>query len=326
MSYHEHTMKILFIGHRDPLHSSAGGYDKIANFPESDVLWDKDAPFGFLPMHKSGKIINTIFLDLKARRKMKSYDVAHYFYGDGLQFPFSKRRHTKIVATIHMDIKKRTRRPKKFIQTLQSLDGVVSLSTSQQKELAALGIRSTFIPHGFDKPEYKYCDNSLDKSKINIVISGSNYRDIETMRSVIRFCLKERSDIVFHLLGQPANVKEDFKEYQNAKCYPRLSDNLYYSLISDCDYSFLPLTFATANNALLEAEFLGVRSILPDIDGISDYAAPSPMNIYYNNLEPAELIFKDILKSNKSEELVTYSEKFLWKNIYPQLMSFYKSL
>lgn len=319
-------MRILFIGHRDPLHSAAGGYDKIANCPGSDVLWDKDAPFGFIPMHKSGKIINTFFLDLKARMKMKRYDVVHYFYGDGLLLPFSKKRHTKVVATIHMDIKKRKRAPKRFVKTLKSLDGVITLSKSQQKELEQLGIHSVFIPHGFDKPHFTYCDNKLDRTKINIVISGSNYRDFETMRAAISFCRKERRDIIFHLLGQPAKVKEELKGDENAICYPRLDDDHYYSLISDCDYNFLPLTFATANNALLEASFLGVRSILPNIEGILDYAAPAPMNMYYDTIKQVETIFKGLGKSDRSEELITYSEKFLWENIYPQLMLFYKSL
>ncbi len=319
-------MRILFIGHRDPLHSAAGGYDKIVHCPGSDVLWDKDALFGFIPMHKSGKIINTFFLDLKARQKMKNCDVVHFFYGDGLLFPFSKKRHVKVVATVHMDIKKRKRAPKRFIKTLQSLDGVITLSKSQQKELEELGINSVFIPHGFEKPLYNYCDNRLEKTKINVVISGTNYRDFETMRAVIDFCRRERHDIVFHLLGQPANVKEELKNYENAICYPRLSDDHYYSLISDCDYNFLPLTFATANNALLEASFLGVRSILPNIDGITDYAAPAPMNLYYDSIQQVENIFKDLVKSEKSEELVKHSERFLWENIYPQLISFYKSL
>ena len=46
--------------------------------------------------------------------------------------------------------------------------------------------------------------------------------------------------------------------YKNAITYDWVDDNVYYTLLSKCDYNFLPLAFATANNTLLEAQFLGI--------------------------------------------------------------------
>jgi len=318
--------RILFVGYRDPYHSSAGGYDKITNYPGADVLLDIDVPFGFIPMHQRGKVINTICLDIIARSRKDKYDIIHYFYGDMLLFPFHKVGGGKVVATIHMDLNQRVKLANEFIKTLQSLDGVISLSSKQKEELKRFGINSTFIPHGFNEPIFIKKDMKLDKDKINIVISGSNYRDEETMLSAINYCKENKPEVYFHLLGQSTIVKNRLLGYINSHCYPRLSDDEYYSLMSSCDYNFLPLTFATANNALLEAEFLGLRSILPKIPGIEDYAASEPINIFYSSNEDIERLFDELKKEVESKELKDYARRFLWSNIYPQLEIFFNSL
>ena len=82
---------------------------------------------------------------------------------------------------------------------------------------------------------------------------------VEQMRSL-------RPDIMFHAVGQCSDWKKRMSSMENITVYPFLSDD-YYSLLSKCDYNFLPLTFATANNALLEAQALGITSILPKISG-----------------------------------------------------------
>lgn len=320
-------VKVLFVGFRDPFHSAAGGYDKITGYPNSDILLDKDVALGFIPMHKSGKVLNTFCLDLVARMRRRKYDVTHYFYGDMLIFPFKSNKKHKVVATIHQDVKQRHRNSEMFKKTLKSLDGVVCLSSAQQKLLQdEFGVHSVFIPHGFEKPVFDHVANMVDKSKINVVIIGSNYRDIETMKLAIDYCRISCSGIFFHLLGQPAHIKELFSEYGNAKCYSRLNDNEYYSLISDCDYNFLPLTFATANNALLEAQFLGVTSILPQMEGIDDYAAPGPLNLFYKSNDDLQKVFSALEQKSNNRDLQLFAERFLWSNIYPQLKNFYNKL
>lgn len=319
-------LKILFVGLADPNHSKAGGYHKIAYMPDTKVFWDKDAMFGFLKPNKRGKIINVFFQELQARWKSRQYDVTHFFYGDQLLFPF-RRKHGKIVATVHMNISSRKRNPKLFLKTLHSLDAVVSLSTCQQNELQEqYDIKSVFIPHGFDRPEFEKKETNIDQNSINIVVSGSNYRDYENLYKAINYCQVNCPNIKFHLLGQPSKVKDKLLHYCNVKCYPRLDDDMYYSVISDCDYNFLPLTFATANNALLEAQFLGVRSILPSISGIEDYAAPAPMNVFYSSYDEMLSLFANLTKQYTSTEIAEYAERFLWSNIYPIIEDFYETL
>lgn len=318
-------MKILYEGLRDPNHSSAGGYDWITHYPGAETLWDYQAPFSFIKPNQRGKRINLFFQDLKARKMAQDYDILHYFYGDNLRRSFHNNRNYKVVATIHMDINKKKNKSV-FVDILKSLDGVITLSSSQQAHLQKIGISSVFIPHGFNKPIFNKQETGMDFSRINIVVSGSNYRDVEMLQAAIDYCEKNIKTVFFHLLGQPKGVKELLSNCSNALCYPRLDDDRYYSIIADCDYSFLPLTFATANNALLESQFLGVRSILPRITGIEDYAAPAPLNDYYGTWEELANILSNLTKQELDTEIQEYSEKFQWDNIYKQLERYYKTL
>ena len=318
-------MKVLYVGLRDPRHSSAGGYDWITRYPGSKTLWDYQALFSFLKPNQRGKRINLFFQDLKARRMAKEYDIVHYFYGDNLKREFPPNRDYKVVATIHMDITKK-KEMEGFVRILNSLDGVVTLSTSQKKTLEQLGVSSVFIPHGFNDPVFTTVDMGIDKRMINIVVSGSNYRDIETLHYAIDYCEKNRNDIRFHLLGQPSSIKDGLANKINAICYPRLDDDHYYSLMAACDFSFLPLTFATANNALLEAQFLGIKGILPQIEGISDYAAPAPLNYFYSSKKDLDSFFYSVEKNNVSEDLKDFSARFKWDAVYKQLLEYYNTL
>ena len=325
-------MKILYSGFRDKNHSSAGGYDKIVNFPESSYISDQDVPFGYIPVGKKGKSINLLFLDIYTRIIRYRFDVVHFFYGDNILFPYMKSRKHKIVATVHLDIEKHKRMQKIFIKSLRNIDGVIVLSSEQEKSFKEkYNINATFIPHGFSKPIFHECDISmfsyLKSENINIFFSGTNYRDFEILFKSIDYTNKNHLNIFFHVVGQKDfYIINRIKEYKNAYCYSRLSDDEYFTLLSNCDYNFLPLLFSTANNALLEAQFLGVKSILPNISGINDYAAPYPINIFYNNLDDLEKIWGFIHKNSRSVALMEYANQFLWNNIYHRLELFYRNL
>lgn len=66
-----------------------------------------------------------------------------------------------------------------------------------------------FIPHGFNRPKFKKVESGLNKSKINVCVLGQNYRDYDTMETIIKFCLEHRNDICFHMIGQPQRIKNN---------------------------------------------------------------------------------------------------------------------
>lgn len=326
-------MKVLYSGFADRSHSSFGGYHNIVNFPHcGKVLLSRDYFLGELDRKYRLRKIPLTLLDLDTRRQRRNYDITHLFYGEITMIPFlpyPKDKKHKTVITLHLDIEKQ-RFHKFFLKNLSFFDGIIVLSTQQQEYYRnKYGIETAFIPHGFDTPTFSYkiprdtTGRSIDTTCINLITSGKNYRDFDTLKATVE---KFRDDerFVFHLIGTPAEVKKDLSQFPNVHIYPRIDNDEYYSLIKSCDYGFLPVTFATANNALLETQAIGLKSILPNIAGIQDYAAEA--NLFYSSTEELFSLIDSLHKSTISEEILQHAKKFLWKNIFNQLNEYYSNL
>lgn len=314
-------MKVLFVGYRDMRHSKFGGYDYIAKFPDADYLDAAKLPFGFIPVGKRGKKLNLMFLDRIARLKSVGYNVVHYFYSDFMLFNnFPQKRNCEFVATVHMKSENFSSRQ---IEILKSFDKVVCLSSSEEKNLRNIGINAFFVPHGFNRPVFNNANiENFDKNKINLFYSGMNYRDFDAFVKIVDFSNEKELGICFYAVGQSKENKEKLFLKDNVIVCPRLSDDEYYSLLSLCDYNFLPMTFSTANNALLEAQSLGVSSVLPKISGVLDYASEKD-NVFYADISELEKLFMKIRKKSASESLVDFSEKYAWYEIYKKLAQVY---
>lgn len=322
--------KILFVGTRDLAHSSAGGYHRIAYMKGSrrvvSVL-DSSAK-NFLLFRKILAKLGCIWIYTVLRLLRPYFDVTHCFMADLMKRPLKKSKKHKLVLTVHLDVKKRKKRKKEYMELLLGADKVVALSTQQTNELKQLGVNAVFIPHGFNTPVFKQVDkiiDSLDTTKVNIIMTGKQSRDNELALRIMK-ATENTTDIRFHLVGSHNNLKEGVSGLKHVTVYPRLSDDEYFTLLSNCDYSFMPLTFATANNAVLESQFMGIQGIYPDISGISDYAAPEPMNIFYKSSEDLLEIMNRLQKHAPDSRLKEYAARFSWDNVYKELNSLYESL
>lgn len=322
-------MKLIYSGFRDNRHSKFGGYDWIRFYPQADYISDKDVPLGNIEVGQKGKTINLRLLDFATRKKAKNYDIVHYFYGDlGIYKPFPKNRNYKVIATIHNNTDKLEKHHRNIIECIKSLDAVIVLNSAQAIYLKEkYNLNAFFIPHGFNKPNFKLIPaneiiKGFDAEKINLAVIGRQYRDYDTLHLAIK---NSNEKIHFYLIGLAKGEKQNFSSYKNVTLCPRLDDDSYYSLISLCDYSFLPLTFATANNALMESQYLGIKCILPKINGVLDYAA-SKENFFYGNNTELLSILNSIKKSSPSEYLKNYANKYTWKNVYEKLTNLYKTI
>lgn len=325
-------MKVLFSGFRDPNHSSSGGYDKITQMGiEKGIVFLENLPFGKNLKSKKIKIAK-IIAEIITLIKRRNFDVTHFIYGDitiSHYIPIFKSKKHKLVATLHMDFSQKATWKKFFIKNLKKFNGIIVLSSQQEKLLKEqYHINAKFIPHGFTNPQFQFCIpksiNGLtpNKNKINISLIGSNYRDFSTFDRIIKEDIK---DIHFHLVGVPKEIIKKYINYDNVSIYPRLNNDKYYSLIKIVDYNFLPVTFATANNTLLEAQALGTTSILPNIDGILDYAHPE--NIFYDNFDSLKWIFGNLYKTSKNQNLSHYiNNNFSWEKINKSIIKYYTEI
>jgi glycosyltransferase involved in cell wall biosynthesis len=321
----ERMMKILYSGFRFPHHSSNGGYDRIAKKPNTTYLADIDIPFGNIKFGTRGKGINLRFLDIMTKFLRYKYDVTHLIYTENqLYYPYPRSRHHKIVGTIHLDIHHKVF-SSRLKNTIKTLDAIIVLKKDYVDTVFnKTGVKTVFIPHGFDKPIFQK-NISIDTQKINISVIGSNYRDYNTLDFIIKNTINK--NVIFHLMNQKQEIVENFRTNNNVLCYNYLNNDSYYSLLSVCDYNFLPLTFGTANNVLLEAQCLGVASILPRISGVLDYAADAQQgNIFYDTKDELLETVNKLRKNSIQEKLIKHSEKFSWSEIFKQLDLFYIDL
>lgn len=316
-------MKILFVGYKYLHHSKYGGYDWISKYPESDYFDICTVPFlGSRFMKKRGGRFVPAIAVLLSIVLSHRYNVIHFFYADRcLPNPRFVCKKTKVIATTHL---RSDDYSKKYINKLKRCDTVISLSSEERKKLQTFGIHAVFLPHGFSTPQFTYRKPKyLFEKKINIFFSGSNYRDEQTFFYIVTQMHSRRPDIMFHTVGQCHDWKKRMSSMENITVYPFLSDDDYYSLLSECDYNFLPLIFATANNALLEAQALGITSILPKISGIEDYASEEG-NLFYESMDMLYSLCLNIKPSPKNSKLVDFARQFEWKNIYEKLRLLYE--
>ena len=316
-------MKILFVGFKYLHHSYFGGYDWISNYPGADYFDITKIPFiGSRFMCKRGGRFVPSLGAFIALLKSRSYDVVHFFYADRC-LAINKNLSTAFVATTHL---RSENYDNKYLTTLKKCSCVITLSSDEAYKLKSIGINAIFIPHGFNIPSFQQeLTAGFDCTKINIFYAGSNYRDGETFLSITEYMKSECPNMIFHAVGQNKTWKEKLKGKSNIIVYEHLSDNEYYTLLCNCDYNFLPLTFATANNALLEAQSLGVVSILPKISGITDYACEKE-NLFYSGFSDLTALFQKLNKRTSCSLLKDYSKKFEWKNIYSELSKLYEGL
>lgn len=301
--------------------------------PEASTITDTSVPLGRIPVGVRGKRLNLLILDWKSKRYRWRFDITHILYGDSQFFsPYPKSREHKIVGTIHLSVKDIVRKRPNLIETLKRLDGVIALSSGQARELKKLyDIDARFIPHGFLSPSFARMEaldiagRRLDESHRNVFFSGTNYRDYDTLFTVLNSLTDERN-IEFHCVGQNVRTIERLLSYPNVRCYNRLSDDEYYTLLSSCDLNFLPLTYATANNALMEAQTIGIPSILPKIEGVADYAAPDPMNRFYASAEEASAQISGNGISRDPRGLVAFSIRFHWDTVADEIREYYSNL
>jgi hypothetical protein len=179
------------------------------------------------------------------------------------------------------------------------------MSNSEAQNLMSKGVNAVFIPHGFNAPVFekktltKYC---FDASKLNVCLLGYNYRDFDMFENAVMKMAESRPDIVFHAVGQRAEEKKRFEKYKNVIIYPYIDDDEYYSLIQACDYNFLPVTFATANNVVMEA-FKNKIAVVESVRGTMSEDAKSTLANVLNNTSNALNDLRTI-RAVKNESLV----------------------
>lgn len=151
------------------------------------------------------------------------------------------------------------RKSSKIICVSENIRGILS---------SKYGEKVVFIPHGIDihfwKPQPVLNTKFLalkEKFSTMALCVGINGVDI----SQVERCIQQFPDTLFCLLGS-------FEmDYPNVRVFKGISDEDLRDLYTVADVFFRPLTFATANNSLLEAMSMGKEIVITKTGGVTDY-------------------------------------------------------
>ena len=270
------SRRILYSGFKWKQHHELSGYQQVV--PKGQPYIDGGKlPFGAAAFRSVKNRVNLFITDVVTAVAGLRYDCVFCFYPEHSVYvsPFILRlAGVKVVYAVHIDERywfDPTNSPFMRLKQWQArfVDHFIVLSRVQMPHFQKrFGSRVTFIPHGI------WCTMDLPVTTVStskILVIGDSYRDYDLLASAAAAFLERHPEATFHLVGVDRERVAANGKLANMTVHPRLANSDYYQLIADCEFIYLPLTYAAANNALLEGMSLGVPVVCNDLEGVLDY-------------------------------------------------------
>ncbi|MBI5029975.1 MAG: glycosyltransferase family 4 protein [Chloroflexi bacterium] len=267
-------------------------------------------------------------------------DIVHYLDGEHsaqylpLLFRRDKKSRPKIVANFHQ--------PAALLPSLvdqrviSKLDAVVLISPAQVAFFEPLlsPEKITVALSGIETDYFKPSNKPKSASPFKCITVGHWLRDFETVRQVARQ-VESCREIEFHVIvsGRSGPQQTGLENNPNIILQrEHIDDNALLKCYQAADLLFLPLTDATANNALLEAMACGLPILATHLPSIQTYA-PEQDAILIQGNDPerfAEAILyltqQPEMRSRMGQASRARAEELNWRNIAPLYQSVYAKL
>lgn len=269
--------KVLYSGFRWPHHDAQSGYHHAVadakDYVDSGALWGGAAKIG-----SRRRKLNILLAELVTLARAWRYRAVFYVYPETCALFFSapllKLMGKRVVYALHLGEKYWDRQGSLLFRlkrhNLRYVDHFVVLSSQHKQRLEVqFPGKVSFIPHGVHLDPA--APPAAPATPPRVCVAGDNFRDYAMLRAIIERFATRFPQIRFDLVGMQYAKLGDAAGATNVTCHPRLSAAEYGRVIREAAFMLLPLQFATANNALLEALTLGVPVLCNRIDGVTDY-------------------------------------------------------
>ena len=268
--------RILYSGFKWKQHHELSGYQQVV--PKgADYVNGGDLLFGDAPFRSVKNRINLFVLDLVTAAKGLRYDCVFMFYPEHSVYfapAILRLAGVRVVYAVHIDERYWFGPTNKLFMKLKRwqtrfVNHFIVLSRVQLPHFESrFRNRVTFIPHGI------WCTMDMavtEQSTSKILVIGDSYRDYDLLAAAAAHFEDRHPEVTFHLVGVDKEKVATKGKRANMVTYPRLDNTDYYNLIAQCEFIYLPLTYAAANNALLEGISLGVPVVCNNLEGVLDY-------------------------------------------------------
>ena len=279
--------RLLFSGFGWDHHDENAGYHHVVAAAEDYVdggkLWGSRGALGSLP-----RKINFLLIDLMTILRSFRYSAVLVFYPEQTGFlsaPLLKLFGKRVVYTLHLGEDYWFHRNNSVFLRLKRFNlRFVSrfiVLTEQQKLVFGKHLRAPIkaIPHGMRLHSPDCEPAAAPAVGEQICVIGDTYRDYALLARIIVAINQRFPAMSIHLIGMKYDKLNGAQHSRNVVCHPRLSRQAYQDVLSNSRLLVLPLTFSTANNALLEGLACGIPVVTNDVVGVLEYL-PGPEYVF----------------------------------------------
>lgn len=232
--------------------------------------------------------------------------LCHFIYGEDTYFwsPLWKSGRNKCVATFHYP-------PNRLLErvnpgSIRALDAAVIVGNNQREALARFlpPERIYHCPHPVDLHFFCPAPQPVKTELARIVCVGSLFRNYSELR-MIHDRLRATGVLKYelHVCGLSDAQATLLSSSENIVIHKNISDQQLLELYQSATLGLLPLTDATANNAVLEMMACGLPLVVSNVGAIDDYVRGSAVRFFASGDMDAAI--EHVTELLQSQDLIT---------------------
>ena len=345
-------LRVVCVAKRWQHHTASGGYDQLARVVGAEVvqrhlrrdiphrikckLWEQYA-------YPKPYLLDYRYEDWLAERAVlrssqhSSPDIVHVLYGDE-QLDLLLRRRRKLscplIATFHLptyQVRQRFEETQKHL--VSGIDLAVVVGTDQLPAFRNwLGSeRVIYIPHGIDTDRFCPAEPMPRRDGVRLITVGHHMRDWKALDKIIYQCYVQKLAVQFDIVALEHGLSSS-ASLPNVHFHSQIPEEQLIQLYREADALLLPMSYATANNAALEALACGTPVISTMVGGIPGYVDDT-CGWLFESGEVARIV--DLIGGICNEQEIAWSRRgaarskalvFSWKRVAEKMRTVYEAV